>query len=238
MATNLALLAQAGRSRGPDGGPVYVETDLSAWLVEPWNAATAALFLGLVVYWAWRLRGRYRQYLFLTAALPVLLVGAVGGTVYHAFRAHRAWLFMDWVPIALLSLAAAAYLWARLLPRWWHALAVIPAVFALNAVNFRLLFRHSPDAAIAINYTMLACVIILPAVLVLRRHRWRDGHLLALAAAGFAAAIASRSLDHHAAGVLPMGSHFLWHVFGAAATHLGILYLYRLRRAELADASA
>jgi len=236
ITTNLAMLAQAGRPHVPDHGPIYVETDTSRWLVEPWNTATAAIFLGLVVYWAWRLRGSYRQYLFLTLALPLLLVGGVGGTVYHAFRAHRAWLFMDWVPIAVLSIAAAVYLWSRLLPRWWYALAIIPVVTALIFVGARFLFLHVRSFAIAFTYSMLACVIIVPAVLVLRRHRWRDWYLLVLAALSFVAAITSRSLDRYSAGVLPMGSHFLWHVFGAAATHLAFLYLYRLRRGDMEGA--
>jgi hypothetical protein len=107
-------------SQMPDGGPLYTETDPSRLLVEPLNAVTALAFLVLVVAWAVRLRGRYSRYPFLACCLPILAVGGIGGTVYHAFRASRLFLVMDFVPIYLLGLAATVYLWARIRPRWWH----------------------------------------------------------------------------------------------------------------------
>src|SRR5262245_28804955 len=75
-----------------DGGPVYVETERNldrvgtGAVVEPWNAASALLFLVVVVVWLVRLRGRYRKHPFLTCCLPLLAAGGVGGVVYHAFR--------------------------------------------------------------------------------------------------------------------------------------------------------
>src|SRR5262249_1785758 len=71
-----------------DGGPKSRETDLSRdrWIVEPWNAATASLFILISLFWAWKLRGRYRQFLFLSLCLLILGVGGIGGTLYHGFR--------------------------------------------------------------------------------------------------------------------------------------------------------
>jgi len=71
-----------------DGGPTYTETHLDRFIVEPWNAASCLSFILIVAYWVVRLRGQYRQYLFLTACLPVLLMGGIGGTLYHALRTH------------------------------------------------------------------------------------------------------------------------------------------------------
>ena len=63
-----------------DGGPRYTETPTDPFSpftpipAEPWNAVTASLFIGLVAVWIWRLRGRYRDFPFLTCCLPILLI--------------------------------------------------------------------------------------------------------------------------------------------------------------------
>lgn len=233
------LLAQA--TRPARNGPRYIETDRSLWIVEPFNAASAALFLLVAVYWLWRLRGRYREYPFLTACLPLVLIGGVGGTVFHGFRGHRVWLFIDWVPIAILCFAVGIYLWSKLLRRWWYALIIIPVVFGIQTVNFtiaRAVGRFG--LGIAFSYSLLGAVILVPAIAVLVKTGWRFGRWPLAALLFFVAAIAARQIDSHAVDTgrtwltdwMPMGSHFLWHVFGAAAGHCVAEYLYRLPRVE------
>ncbi|EMR01263.1 hypothetical protein [Cesiribacter andamanensis] len=92
-----------------DGGPVYAETDLSRPLVEPWNAVSSLAILLPAVYWALRLRGQYRQHPFLALCLPLLFLGGLGSTLYHAFRSHRLWLMLDITPTALLTLLLALF---------------------------------------------------------------------------------------------------------------------------------
>ncbi|MBS3734365.1 MAG: hypothetical protein KGY99_05505 [Phycisphaerae bacterium] len=235
MVTADYLAAATHRPPGP--GPVYIETDTSRWLVEPWNAASAGLFLLLAAWWLWRLRGRYRQHAFLAACLPLVVIGGVGGTVYHAFRGHRLWLLMDWMPIAVLCVATAIYLAAKLLPRWWYALLIVPLFFGAQIINFRVLAAHGQiQTAIAISYSLLGGLIVIPTVGVLWKTGGRNGRWPLLAAVCFALAIGARQLDALAIETgrtwlsrwLPMGSHFLWHVFGAAAGHCVAMYLYRL----------
>ena len=82
----------------PDGGPRYKETPKDPWSVpvaEPLNAVTASLFVFIVLAWAVRLRGRYRQFTFITACMPILLAGGIGGTLYHAFRTQRSYFLLD-----------------------------------------------------------------------------------------------------------------------------------------------
>jgi hemolysin III len=233
------LLAHS--SREPGAGPWYIETDMDRWIVEPFNAASAALFLLVAVYWFWRLRGRYREYPFLTACLPLVLIGGVGGTVFHAFRGHRVWLLMDWMPIAILCFAVGIYLWSKLLRRWWYALLIVPVVFGIQSLNFAFFrTRGEIQVAIAFSYSLLGAVILVPAVAVLVKTRWRFGRWPLAALVLFVAAIAARQIDSHAFATggtwmtrwLPMGTHFLWHVFGAAAGHCVAEYLYRLPRVE------
>ena len=84
--------------RALDGGPIYTETpaEIRAQkpypgpVAEPWNAATAFLFVAVAVFWILRLRGRLSRYPFLAVSLPLLLVGGVGGTLYHGLRSWRA----------------------------------------------------------------------------------------------------------------------------------------------------
>jgi hypothetical protein len=212
-------------SQMPDGGPVYAETDPSRLLVEPLNAATALAFLVLVVVWAARLRGRYGRYPFLSCCLPVLAVGGIGGTVYHAFRASRLFLAMDFVPIYVLGLAATVYLWARIRPRWWHLALVTAATLVALTVGQRVP-RHY---GITLSYGSLALLILLPAVVLLVRTRWRDGWLVGLALACFGMALFFRFADAWRPLLLPVGTHWLWHLFGAATTGAMLEYLYRLR---------
>jgi hypothetical protein len=229
----LTLLAQTEPHRGPDGGPIYAETNLDHFIAEPFNALSALLFLGIAAYWLIRLRGRYRQYAFLVGCLPLLIVGGLGGTVYHAFRAHRVWLVMDWLPIVLLSFAVTVYLWAQLLAkRWPIALLIPPIVFGIQRVNFGLVRDGTIPVHWAINasYSMLVIVGAVPAALVLRRTRFAHGRWFLATIGCFAAAILARGFDHRLASLLPMGSHFLWHAFGAGATQCLATYLYLYRR--------
>ena len=92
-----------------DQGPIYLETIMGRFPVEPWNTASNLLFLVIILYWAWRLKGEIRAHRFIAGAIPVLIIGWVGGTVYHATRSHNLWLFMDFVPIALLAAAVSMY---------------------------------------------------------------------------------------------------------------------------------
>ena len=97
-----------------DQGPVYAETDLSAFPVECYATWSNLIFPILIGYWLWRLHGHYAHHRMLTIALPILAVGWIGGTIYHATRSHVVWLVMDWLPIAILVLIAAGWLWRRI----------------------------------------------------------------------------------------------------------------------------
>ena len=102
-----------------DGGPPYAETPTDPYALdapfpaEPWNALTAALFVVVAVLWVLRLRGRHREYPFLSCCLPILLAGGIGGMLYHATRASYAFFLLDVVPISLLGLAGSVFMAVR-----------------------------------------------------------------------------------------------------------------------------
>lgn len=210
-----------------DGGERYTETDLSRLIVEPWNGASALLFLGIVAFWAYKLRGQYRQHLFLSINLPILAIGGIGGTLYHAFRMSAVFLMMDWLPIMILCFAASVYFFIRVLDNWWLAALIVGLALLSQVLMFR--YQLLPmDLAVNVNYTVMGALILVPTVLLLWKTGFRGAQWIGYALASFVVAVSCRVLDH--AELLPMGTHFLWHVFGAAACTSMFQYVYELNR--------
>ena len=208
-----------------DGGPVYAETDLARTIAEPWNAASAAVFLLIVLFWAVRLRGRYRQVPFLSACLPILTAGGIGGTLYHAFRSSYVFFLLDVVPIGLLCALVSLFLWARLNLRWYHLIIILLLFLGLNQAA-RL--GTTTQQSINVSYGLLACIILAPMSIVLIRTRFRHGGWIALALPLFAAALFFRYADGWQPPLLSMGTHWLWHLCGAASCAALAEYVYRL----------
>jgi hypothetical protein len=220
--------------RLPDGGPRYTETPPDPYaldappIAEPWNAVTASFFIFIVAAWAWRLRGRYRLYPFLCCCMPILLTGGIGGTLYHATRLSRIFFLLDVVPISLLGLSGAAFIairfWGR--KRWWLVPAFALFYIAANGLFFRIVRPVDRVWAINLSYASLAVVVLTPIGLLLLRTRFRYGGWVVAAAISFAIAWFFRLVDLDIATYLPMGSHWLWHTFGAITTALIVEYFY------------
>jgi hypothetical protein len=241
-------LVGAQPNRLPDRGPRYAETPTDPYapdaplIAEPYNAATAALFVVIVAYWLVRLRGRYRRFPFLVSCLPVLLVGGIGGTLYHAFRTRQTYFFLDVLPISFLGLAGALYLTFRL-GRWhgWvrvgaYAVGAILSYVLVNGLIFRTLrFEQFPNLPVNLSYASLALVVLIPlfGVLIYTKFRWAG--LVWAGLACFAIGFFCRLVDRTPYGDLPMGTHWLWHLFGAACTQFLIAYFYRLESERTPD---
>jgi hypothetical protein len=220
----------------PDGGPRYTETPPDPYApgtrfpAEPWNALTALLFVVLVAAWAWRLRGRYRDFPFLCCCMPILLAGGIGGTLYHATRTSHVLLMLDVVPIMMLGSAGSVFMAVRCWGR--RGVFFVPVAAGLYAaVNLLLFHAAGPvgeQTTINISYAALAVVVLFPVGLVLVRTRFRHGGWVAAGLVAFVIAWFFRLVDQRIGYALPMGSHWLWHSFGAAATALLIEYFYRV----------
>ena len=210
-----------------DMGPVYAETNLNRFPAEPWATFTNIIFLLVVVYWARRIRGKAGRHGMMRLALPILVLGWFGGTVYHATRSHVIWLTLDWMPILVLALVAAWWFWRGALGRPLLALAgvLIPFVIMMGVHGA---FHGMPRSAhITVGYCIMAASIILPSAL----HcivRYRAGWPWLVAAVGlFVIAITARQIDMTlGVRLLPMGTHFLWHIFGGMATFCLFGYIY------------
>lgn len=210
----------------PDWGPLYRETDLSRLPVEPWSTFSNVVFLLTLVYWAWRIRHHLREQTFIAWCLPVLFVGFVGGTVYHATRSSPVWLFMDFMPIFILCIATAVHYWRRVGAHWLVVLAgVVGPVVAVQSVNVSM---HLPqDLHITLGYSSLAVPIVLPIAWYAIRSAQRAGWLVVGALASFGLALVMRSLDLRVSiPFLAMGTHWLWHVLGGLSTFMLIAYVH------------
>lgn len=204
----------------PDYGPLYAETNWDAFVREPFNAASAAVYSMIAVYWLVRLHSRRSHFRFLYGCMWLLLVGGAGGTLYHAFRVHWVFLLLDALPIAILGLATAIYCIRRLSSDWiWVVLSII-AVFGLRIAIAQVLPRA---ASINAGYGLLGLAVLTP--LVILALRTGEGLWNRVVPAGllFAVALGCRAIDM-SSGV-PFGTHGFWHLFAAAAVWLLISFL-------------
>jgi hemolysin III len=207
-----------------DGGPLYRETDLHSWIAEPFNALTALPFLFLAIYWRRKLLKLRPEPSVLLFCLAMLAVGGVGGTLFHAFRASRFFYLLDILPIALIGLTLSGYLWHVVTRLSW---APVPVAFLGIAAQRDTLSSLPRQIAITASYGILAILIVTPLAILLWRRRFADGKLLLGSVVLFGAAIGFRALDIQPIAWLPMGTHWLWHVFSCLSITLLIAYIVR-----------
>ncbi len=211
----------------PDGGPIYTETDTTHFIVEPFNTISALLFLLLAGYWYLRLRGQFGKYKFLTAATSMLTVGAVGGTLYHAFRTEAFFMYMDWVPILLLCWAAASYFVFRLSKSYWIAGGIIFLSFGVQFLIFQIV---PPSISTNWSYAVMGLMVVIPVALNLIKTRFFQWWWVVYALGAFTLALTFRILDP--LSPFEIGTHFLWHVFGCLAGHFMFKYVFEVQRRD------
>jgi hypothetical protein len=162
--------------------------------------------------------------------MPILLAGGIGGTLFHGTRAARLFFLLDVVPISLLGLAGAVFMAFRYLGRnrLWMLFALVVSYAALNRLFFALLGPMNRQLSINLSYASLAVIVLAPVTLVLIRTRFRYGGWVALGLVSFAIAWFFRLVDQYSASYLTMGTHWLWHTFGAVSTAAMIYYFYKV----------
>lgn len=217
-----------------DGGPIYTETHPGQLIVEPWNALSSLLIVLPAVYWFFVIRKNRRHYKFMLYAIPLMILGGTGSTLFHAFRISRFFLFMDFVPTAILTLSLSIYFWIKVLNRWWYVLFVIVPTFMLRFLLFGRLPSHT---AINVSYTLTGIIIGLPLLFLLFKTKFYKVNYVVITIATFIAAIIFRELDSEKIRFLPMGTHFLWHAFSGVGAWFMLAYLYSFRNRELGKGS-
>ena len=208
-----------------DGGMLYTETDLSRLFPEPLNAITSLFFLVLAVYWLLRLKNQYKQHAYLTSCVILLTIGAIGGSVYHGLRQWSFFIMMDWLPIMLLCVFTGVYFVAKLTR--WYVTALIVVGYTAFQFFIRRQIRVGQDDIqfyINFNYAILGLLVLLPVLAFLYKNKFRSGKWVAWAWIAFVFALTFRVIDKY--GWVSIGTHFLWHTFGAVAAFCMLEFVY------------
>lgn len=187
----------------------YCERLGPGFWAEPVNALTNAAFL-LAAVLMWR---RWPEEPLCRALSAVLFVIGIGSFLFHTFATPWA-AAADVVPILgyilLYVFAAHLRIWGQ--GAWVSlafALLTIPWIAALTPV-----FERLPGFEVSSFYWPILALILLHAWLL--RHRAPDAARgFVTGAAILAASLTFRSLDAALCGVVPIGTHFLWHVLNA-----------------------
>lgn len=209
-----------------DGGVLYAETDLNNIVAEPWNALSSLTFLIPVVYWFIKLKGQYRNYPFLVACMPLLVLGGIGSTIYHAFRTSYFFLLMDVVPIAFLTLMVGIYFWWKVTNKWSYV-AIISIIFITLRFMVYNEIAFGRQQAINISYFITGIMIFVPAFLLLLKTDYHGVKTVMAATFLFILSLMFRQIDTPFF-FLPMGTHWLWHVSCAAGAYFLGQYLYMI----------
>jgi len=208
-----------------DSGPIYKETVMGRFPVEPFNTASNLIFLAVIVYFVYKVWNSNHRHYFLKFMMPIFFIGFVGGTIYHATRSAEVWLLMDWVPIVVLCGACAMYFTFKATRGWTARIVLLVVILALNIVprwiSFPVGYRTS------IGYIGTAIAVLLPIVVYAYRTNWHRTRFLGFAVASFVLAVSCRTLDKKFdMEWMWMGTHWLWHLLGGIAVFWIIRYIY------------
>lgn len=217
----------------PDGGPIYSETDVKAIIVEPYNTLSAVFFLIMSVYWYGRLRGNFSKHVFLSSSLVLLTIGGVGGVIYHAFRYASFFLFMDWLPIMILCVMASLYFLYMVSNDWKKVAGYFIILTMVDRFVWEIIPVREGHLRANINYTIIGIGLLIPTLLLLLKIQFRFWYLVFAAVLSFAVALFFRIADQW--GILIMGTHFLWHSFGALAGHFMFMFIHKINKANLPE---
>jgi hemolysin III len=209
-----------------DGGMLYKETDMAQLFPEPLNAITAILFLAIAIFWTVKIKSSFKEYPFLAYCLVLLYIGAIGGTVYHAFRQWPVFIMMDWMPIMLLCFSAGFYFLAQSI-KWYYAVVMVLVYLVLTLGLRNWILVDNPSLFINVNYGIMASFVLFSVLSYLIYTQWKAGKWVGFALLSFALALTFRIVDKW--DWFSFGTHFLWHTFGAAATFCMFNYIYLTR---------
>lgn len=187
----------------------YCERLDPGFWAEPVNAVTNAAFLiAAAVMWR-RVRGMAMG----QALCLVLFAIGVGSFLFHTFAQPWAGV-ADVLPILLYILL---YIFAANRDFWglsfWPALGLTALFFPYAALTVPL-FALIPGIGGSAGYAPVPLLICVYAWL-LRRRAPDTARGLAIGAAILVVSLTARTIDEPLCAVVPLGTHFLWHVLNA-----------------------
>jgi hemolysin III len=209
----------------PDGGLIYTESNFSNFFPEPLNAITSSFFLFIALYWLAKVRWFSGKHAFLSMCSWILLVGGVGGILYHGLRKYNFFIALDWVPIVILCFLTGAWFWHKVAGTTLSVLICL-SFFCIEWILNSKYDHDNSHFANNVNYSLMALMILIPVVVYLYKTRFKNGKLILFALITFCLALGFRIVDDW--GVFPFGTHFLWHTFSAITTMCLFYFIYKL----------
>jgi len=208
----------------------YCERTGPDYWSEPVNALTNLAFIAAALIMAGRLRGPGMAMGRVLAG--VLFVIGVGSWLFHT-HANRLTGLLDVLPILVFILlyvfaATRDFLGARPL-----VAALVTAGFLPYAALTVPLFSMVPGLGSSAGYAPVPLLILVYALLL--RHRLpRVARGLAVGAGVLILSLTFRTLDQASCAILPMGTHFLWHILNAVM----LAWMIEVWRRHRGDATA
>jgi hypothetical protein len=192
----------------------YCERQSAAIDAEPLNAITGAAMLISAAAAAYLQvkRPNHDAAVAIWSAIAAISVGAIGATLFHTFATVWA-VALDVIPFLVFMLIILWLTMTRFFNWTWPG-AILAVAGFLGAIFFA--GRLMPAGASAsYSYYLVPLIVLLIAsiALKLRRSPAADSYLAATIV--FVAAIVSRESDGPLCASVPVGTHFLWHLFAA-----------------------
>lgn len=193
----------------------YCERTGPGLWAEPLNAATNVAFVVAGLWGLWQARRNGADTLVVVLCWWVVAIG-VGSALFHTF-ANRLTMLADIVPIAVFTLAYTAFVIRRYLGYSRIGTAIVFLLFYLVAGGLTALvpgWLHASSNGSTGYLPAFLALFVYGGWVAARGHA--AGPWLLAAAATFLVSVTFRSFDQEMCAVVPIGTHFMWHVLNAA----------------------
>jgi len=196
---------------------LYCERCGPGFWAEPVNALTNISFL-IAAFFASRLAVRQKFLtLEISTAIALAVAVGVGSFLFHTF-ADTLTVWLDIVPIVLLQC------WIV----WLYARRVMQLSLAV-VIGLLLILVGGGAAGTQVPHILNGSLGYFPALLILAwlgiwhlRHRKTEPGVLLLATGCLSLALIFRTIDMRVCPVMPVGTHFLWHLLNGGTVYLAI----------------
>jgi hemolysin III len=208
-----------------DGCAINAETDYGTFPVEPLNAVSNLVFIVIIFHIVKKVGFRFGKYPLIVTVLPVIALGVLSSIMHHLFRAEKVWNSVNMLAILYSVIMTCVYLWYRISGRWMYAFLytmMMPFIFWL----FYPLSGGVEKLTVSIIFIAFSITIIIPSMIYCMKTELKHLNLVALSSFLFSIAMTFRAMDFKLSTYFAHGSHFLWHIVGAAALFVFFRYIY------------
>jgi hypothetical protein len=194
---------------------LYCERTGPAFWAEPVNAWSNAAFLlaAAAAFEFWGRKGK-GDLAVLSLILMVAVVG-FGSFAFHTLATQGAML-LDVVPIGIFIYGYFLFVMRRVLALSWPLAAILVVAFAALSTALASWVPRSVLNGSSGYFPALAALLVIGWL----RRGTAAGNAMLTAGAVFIASLIFRIIDLDICGVLPLGTHFLWHILNAAVLYL------------------